>query len=129
MAEKLSWEDIGESSNAVLSPAWAYKDLVFASGSLGSEADGSFSKSVERQTKLALQNLDKVLRAAGSSLDNTLKVVVFIKKPKDVNKVNSIYAKHLPHKPARSCFGVNFPNKKVLVEIEAIAFKNPKAKL
>lgn len=129
MAERLTWEEIGQKPNDVLSPAYSYKDLVFASGSLGNEEDGSYSPSIERQTELALKNLDKVLKAAGSSLKNTLKIVVFIGNPKNIPRMNAVYKTFLVHKPARSCFGVNFPNKEVLVEIEAVAFKSPKAEL
>jgi len=128
MAEKISWEAVGQRPNPVLSPAWSYNDLIFASGTLGCEDDGTYSDSIERQTQKALENLEKVLKAAGSSLQNTLKVVVFLNREKDIGRMNSVYTKFLPHKPARSCFGINFPNKKVLLEIEAIAYK-PKARL
>lgn len=128
MAEKITWESVGQKPNPVLSPAWSYKDLIFASGTLGCEDDGTYSNSIERQIQKALENLEKVLKAAGSSLQDTLKIVVFLNKAEDIGRMNTVYAKFLPHKPARSCFGINFPNKKVLVEIEAVAFK-PKAKL
>lgn len=129
MASKITWEAVDLQAHPVLSPAWTYKDLVFASGSVGTEDDGSLSPDVERQTEKALLNLQKVLVAGGSSLNNCLKVTVFIANPGDVSQVNKVYATYFPTKPARSCFGVSFPNKELLVEIEAIAFKNPTSKL
>ncbi|GME72928.1 unnamed protein product [[Candida] boidinii] len=126
---KVTWGQIGAKENAVLSPAFVHNDVVYTAGCLGDKS-GEFSKDIEVQTELAIKNLEKVLAASNSSLDNCLRVTVFIAKGKHVAKVNEVYKKYFKTKPARACVVVGFPNKKVLVEIEAVAYtKTVKAKL
>lgn len=129
MVEKLTWEKVGKKENPVLSPAYIHNDLIFTCGRVGVELDGSFSKSVERQTELAIKELETVLKAAGSSLDYILKVLLFIKNPEDREKINKIYVKHMKTKPARTCVSVVFPDPNVLLEIECVAVKKPTSKL
>ncbi|GMG19836.1 unnamed protein product [Ambrosiozyma monospora] len=124
MSEKLTWEAIGQSSEGkILSPAYSVGNLVFTAGSVGNTPDGSYPETIEEQTELALQNLDTVLRAAGASLQTTVKTLVFIANTEDQPKMNTVYAKIMTHQPARSCVAVKFPDSKILVEIEAIATK------
>lgn len=129
MVEKLTWEKVGKKENPVLSPAYIHGDLIFTCGRVGVEADGSFSKCVERQTELAIKELETVLKAAGSSLDYILKVLLFIKNPEDREKINKTYVKLMKTKPARSCVSVVFPDPNVLLEIECVAVKKPISKL
>ncbi|ODQ48305.1 hypothetical protein PICMEDRAFT_47269 [Pichia membranifaciens NRRL Y-2026] len=129
MVEKLSWDLLGKKEHPVLSAAYMHNDLVFTSGRVGVEADGSYSTCVLRQTELAIKELEKVLEAAGSSLDCVLKVLLFIKNPEDREKINTIYAKYMKTKPARSCVSVTFPDARVLLELECVAVRKSKAKL
>lgn len=116
-------------TNPVLSAAYTYGELIFTSGRVGTEDDGSFSSSVERQTELAIKNLEEVLNAAGSSLDYILKVLLFIKNPEDRDKINKVYGRLMKAKPARSCVCVVFPDPEVLLELECVAYKRPQPKL
>lgn len=129
MVEKLTWDKVGKKENPVLSPAYIHGDLIFTCGRVGIESDGTFSKSIERQTELAIKELETVLKAAGSSLDYVLKVLLFIKNPDDRVKINQVYVKYMKTKPARSCVSVVFPDPNVLLEIECVAVKKPVAKL
>lgn len=127
--QKLSWDAIGKPDHALLSPAAAFESLVFTAGQVGAEEDGSFAPDVTRQTELAIQDLQKVLKASGSDLDQILKVLLFVKDPADAAKVNEVYAKYITSKPARSCVAVVFPHPDILVEIEAVAVKKTSANL
>ena len=102
-----------------------FGELVFASGQLPMQADGSIvSGDVEHQTRQSLRNLESVLKAAGASLDTVLKTTVFIKDMNDFPNVNSVYAECFgEHKPARSTVEVARLPKDALVEIEAIAHR------
>ncbi|MBQ3860560.1 MAG: RidA family protein [Clostridia bacterium] len=73
------------------------------------------------QAERVIQNLDAVLRAAGSSLGNVVKTTCFLKNMGDFAAFNEVYAKHFPQKPARSCVEVSALPKGALVEIEAVA--------
>lgn len=128
-AQKLSWAAINKPEHPLLSPAAAFESLVFTAGQVGAEEDGSFSADVTRQTEIAIQDLQTVLKASGSDLDQILKVLLFVRNPEDAAKVNAVYAKYITTKPARSCISVVFPHPDILVEIEAIAVKKTTANL
>jgi len=77
---------------------------------------------IEVQAERALENVKALLEASGTSLDNVVKTVVFIKNMDDFAKVNEIYAKYFTKDfPARSCVEVARLPKDVLIEVEAIA--------
>jgi 2-iminobutanoate/2-iminopropanoate deaminase len=69
----------------------------------------------------ALRNLQAVLVAAGSRLDNVVKTTVFLKSLDDYMGVNEVYARYFTqHPPARSAVEVAGLPLGALVEIEAI---------
>lgn len=80
--------------------------------------------SVEEQAEQAISNLEALLAEAGSSIEKTVKTVVFISDMEDFGKINEIYAKHFKEPyPARSCVQVARLPKDVAIEIEAVAVK------
>jgi 2-iminobutanoate/2-iminopropanoate deaminase len=99
-------------------------DLVFCSGTVGLDAaTGVWPDGIEAQTELALTNLATVLAAAGSSIDNCVKVTVFLTDASHAGVVNEIYRRHMPDPPpARSAPVVSgFPVPEALISIDAIA--------
>ena len=79
---------------------------------------------VEGQARKALENLQALLQAAGSSCDRVVKTTIFLKSMGDFPKVNAIYGEFFKEQPpARSTVEVARLPKDVLVEVEAIAFK------
>ncbi|MCH5264709.1 MAG: RidA family protein [Lachnospiraceae bacterium] len=109
---------IGPYSQAVES-----NGLLFTSGvipiipSTGELVQGG----IEEQADQALSNLKALIEAAGASVENTVKTVVFIKNMDDFAKVNEIYSRYFTENcPARSCVEVARLPKDVLIEIEAI---------
>lgn len=80
--------------------------------------------SAEAQAEQAISNLAALLEAAGTSMSNVVKTVVFIKNMDDFGKINEVYAKYFeaPY-PTRSCVEVARLPKDVAIEIEAIATK------
>ncbi|GAV53921.1 hypothetical protein ZYGR_0AK04230 [Zygosaccharomyces rouxii] len=116
-------------SNPLLSPAFVVSPtqrLVFTSGCLGTDDQQELPECPAEQTKNAFENLAKVLKASGSSLDDVIKVLLFVRDPALVPVVNRIYQRYFPEKPARSCVVVKFPNPKVQVELECVAVAKPK---
>jgi 2-iminobutanoate/2-iminopropanoate deaminase len=80
------------------------------------------SGSIELETDRILLNLSAVLRAAGASLQNIVKVTVFLTNMGDFAEFNAAYARHFPSAPpARTCVAVAALPRGVRVEIEAIA--------
>lgn len=76
------------------------------------------------QAEQVFSNLSALLEAAGTSMGNVVKTVVFIKDMNEFVSINEIYAKYFqaPY-PARSCVEVARLPKDVAIEIEAIAIK------
>jgi 2-iminobutanoate/2-iminopropanoate deaminase len=97
--------------------------FVFVAGQLGLKpGDANVEGDVTRQTEQALDNLEAILEAAGSSLDKLVKTSVFLMDLDDFQAMNAVYASRVgDHPPARSTFQVAKLPSAALVEIEAIA--------
>ena len=100
-------------------------NLVFTSGQIAVDpVTNEVSKGgVVEQTRLVLNNLKAVLHGAGSSLDQAVKVTVFLKNMNDFASMNMVYEKFFnpQNAPARSTIEVARLPKDVQVEIEAVA--------
>jgi 2-iminobutanoate/2-iminopropanoate deaminase len=97
--------------------------FVFCSGMAGIDpATGTAGDGIEAQTEQALRNLAAVLRAAGASMADLVKVTIFYADVDDFARLNAVYARHMPDPPpARSApANVTLPHG-LLVSIEAIA--------
>lgn len=104
----------------------ALDSLVFSSGQIAMlPATGNLVEGgIEAQTKQAMENLKAVLEAGASSLDNIVKVTIFMQDLGDFAAMNAVYATYFTNSlPARSCVQVAGLPKGALVEIEAIASK------
>ncbi len=98
-------------------------NLVFTSGQAGRNRDTGQMGDIREQTDWALRNLDNILRAAGSSLDNAVKLTVLMKDGVDADAMNQEYVKHFSGPlPARSsAFISRLKGPDMLIEIEAVA--------
>ncbi|GAP06951.1 MAG TPA: RidA family protein [Anaerolinea thermolimosa] len=106
------------------SPAVKGGGLVFIAGQLGMDpATGNLVEGgIEAETRQALTNLKHLVEAAGSSMDQVVKVTVFLRDIQDFQKMNSVYAEFfVANPPARSAFQVGALPRGAAVEIEAIA--------
>ncbi len=98
-------------------------DFIYTSGQIPVTPTGELiDGSIEAQTDQVFANLNAVLAAANSSLDQVVKATVFIKNMDDFAAINAVYARHFgAHTPARSCVEVARLPKDVDIEIEVIA--------
>ena len=83
--------------------------FLYFSGQVGQ--DPATGKVVEGgivpETERVLQNLSAVLKAAGKSFDDVVRVGVFLTSISDFVALNGVYAKHFrPPFPARTTIGV-----------------------
>ncbi len=97
-------------------------NLLFVSGQVGVR-DGKPGNGIEEQTRFALENMRDVLARAGCTLDDVVKVTVFITDMSLWPKMNEIYREYFTHDlPARSALGANgLALPELLVEMECIA--------
>ena len=105
------------------SQAVSIGDWIYCSGQIGLDPkSGELVKGIEKQTAQALENLQAVLKEAGSDIKSVLKTTIFITDMKNYATVNEIYGKIFKdHKPTRSTVAVAALPKDALVEIDAVA--------
>jgi len=112
-------QPIGPYSQAVFADG-----LLFCSGQVPLDpATGQMiAGDVRAQADRALRNLQAVVEAAGGSLRDVVKTVIFLKSMDDFPAVNEVYATFFPaDAPARSTVQAARLPKDALVEIEAVA--------
>jgi 2-iminobutanoate/2-iminopropanoate deaminase len=111
---------IGPYSQAVV-----VNGMVYTSGQIALMPDGSdelLNEDVVVQAQRVMKNLEAVLEAANSSLDNVIKTTIFLADMGSFATVNEIYGEAFgSHKPVRSTVAVKTLPKNALVEIDAVA--------
>lgn len=99
--------------------------VLYVSGIIAFNPDTkSFAPAnIEAQTKQVFANLEKVLAATNSDLNDILKITVYLKSPKDFPAMNETYATYFPdYKPARTSVpGVDWGRDDILIEIDVTA--------
>ena len=98
--------------------------MVFTSGALplDPETGDLVGGGIVEHTHRTLKNLQAVLQAAGSSMENIAQVVIYLTDINDFDKMNEVYASYFEkHLPARATVGVAALAKGALVEIQATA--------
>lgn len=101
-------------------------DLVFTAGQIALTADGSFldEEPTDVQTRQALENVKNILEEEGLTLQDVLKVTVYLADIDDYEAMNEAYGEYFrDNPPARSALEVGSLPKGAAVEIEAIAAK------
>lgn len=101
------------------------ENLMFVSGQIPvNPENGEIPVDIKEQTKQSMKNLQNILKEAGSSLDDVVKVTIFITDLSNFTDVNEVYGSFFTgNYPARSCVEVSKLPKDVGIEIEAIALR------
>lgn len=122
--EKISTEKAPQAIGPY-SQAYVANGFIFTSGQIAIDpADGTIkATTIEEQTEQVCKNVEEILKAAGSGMENVVKTTCFLADMGDFAAFNGIYEKHFVSKPARSCVAVKQLPKNVLCEVEAIAVK------
>jgi len=80
--------------------------LVFLSGELPLNADGSIPEGISAQTELTLQRIGVTLADAGLTLADVVQVTVYLSHQEDFASFNEIYRRH---------FSAPFPTRTTVV--------------
>lgn len=106
------------------SPGVKVGNLIFVSG----QGPTAGKMDIKEQTLSTLENIKKILEAAGIEVSKIVKVSVFLKNIKDFGKMNRTYKKFFETNgvtdkfPARTTVEIsNLPTAEMLIEIDAIA--------
>lgn len=75
-------------------------------------------------TGLVMENLKRLLQAAGSSLEKVVKVTIFLRDMADFKVLNTVYERYFTsNPPARTCVAVKEVPGNFQLKLEAIALK------
>ena len=109
---------------AGFAPATKNGNLIFVSGQTGTNDQGLVDGTIREQTRQTFANLEAVLKAAGASMADVMKITCFLKRENDYKIYAEERAKAFPAdaQPASSTVIVRALAKpEFLVEVEAIA--------
>jgi len=114
-------QPIGPYSQAII-----YNNLLFTSGQgpIDPVTNRVLQNTIEGQSRQALSNLRTVIEEAGFSMENVLKVTVFLGDINDFAIFNKVYTEFFTDsQPARSCVQAGKLPGGWKIEIEAITGK------
>ncbi len=124
MAKKLIAPSEGPKPVGPYSPGVVANGFLFVSGQIPlNPATGQLEMdSFEKQARQALENVKSVVEAADSTLNDVVKVTIFLKDLANFNVFNEIYSNYFgDSKPARACIQAAALPQGVDVEVEAVA--------
>lgn len=101
-------------------------NMIFTSGQLpiDPETGNLLTGDIQAQAKRSLENVKAVLKAAGATLEDVVKVNVYVTDIEKFSLINEVYSEYFStHKPARALVEVSRLPLGGEIEIEAIAMK------
>jgi 2-iminobutanoate/2-iminopropanoate deaminase len=97
-------------------------NMVFTSGQAGRNRETGKMGDIHDQARRCIGNLSEILKTAGASLADVVKVTVFLRNVGDWKGFNEEYVKLMPEPlPARTSAIVQLKSDDMLCEMECIA--------
>ncbi len=108
---------------APYTPAIELNGVVYLSGQIALTADGELvNTSIEEETTQVMENLGVLLRAAGLTYNDLVKVTIFLSDMAHYGTVNTVYGSYFTgDPPAREAVAVKGLPRGANVEISGIA--------
>lgn len=100
---------------------------LYIAGQEAEDENGNLkARGIEPETRGALENLAKVVKAAGFELKDVVSVTVYLADLKEFEAMNKVYREFMPEpKPTRATVQVVRLVNDARIEISAIAVKEP----
>lgn len=124
MKKKAVWPRSGPEVKGPYSPAVVYGDLVFVSGQgpVDPETGEVLRGDAVDEFRVAINNVRIILEAAGSALNDVLKVTLYLANMDDFAAVNEVYKEHFGDVlPARTTLQAGRLPLGIKVEIDVVA--------
>ncbi|MNB71280.1 Enamine/imine deaminase [compost metagenome] len=98
-------------------------NMLFISGQGPLDGDGTIvSGDIEAETRLTMDNIKAIVEAGGCTMDDIVKINVFLASLADFDRFNAVYQSYFESPfPARTCVEAGLDG--IKVEIDAIAYK------
>lgn len=114
-------QPLGPYSHAVVA-----NGMVFISGQIplkpGSPPGDWVGKTIADQTRQCIRNIETILKELGATLEDVVKVTVYLANPEDYRAMNEAYREFFPSAPpSRSVARIGAEPTGLLVSIDAIA--------
>ncbi len=126
MVEKISFHtDKAAELGGPYSQAVIYQDMIYLSGQGAVDPFTNQLKTgtIEKETKLTLENIKIIMEAAGSSLDKILQVRVYLTDIREYARFNEVYRKYFKDpQPARTCVEVKKLPFGLRIEIDTVGY-------
>lgn len=102
-------------------------EILYVSGQIPIEVPSGnvFRGEIKKQAEIALTHVRNIVQDAGFTMDDVVKVTIFLTDMKQFEAVNEVYTKFFVGQmlPARAVVGVAALPKDVNVEVECVAVK------
>lgn len=128
MTRQVISTDEGPRTGLPYSQAIRHGDLVYVAGQVALDpATGQVVKGgIREQTRQVLENIQAILKAAGTSLAHAVECVCFLGSIADFGAFNEVYQGFFPKDPpARTTVQAVLPRPGLLVEIRTVAAMPP----
>ena len=125
MSRKIIFTENAPGAIGYYSQAIVSNGLVYTAGQIPLDPNTGkvISNDFTEQVKQTLNNIQAVLKAAGTDLSNSIKLTVFVTNLSDYTDLNTVFKERFDgvDPPARSVVEVTALPKDVLIEIDCIA--------
>lgn len=110
-------QPVGVYSQAIVANGFV---IVAGQGPINPQTNQMELGDIRSETRRVLQNIQAILEAAGSSLNNAVRMGVFLADLNDFQAMNEVFREFFPaDPPARTTVGCGLP--RIKVEIDCIA--------
>ena len=108
------------------SPAVVAGDFIYVSGQgpVDPVTDKMSYGEIRHETRITLNNIKRILTAAGATLNDVIRCGVFLRDGNDFAAMNEVYTEFFgDQRPARTTVAVAFADPTMKVEIDCVAYK------
>jgi enamine deaminase RidA (YjgF/YER057c/UK114 family) len=103
-------------------------EWLITAGQTGSDAEGNIGNGIEEQADFAMRNLFEIVREAGMSSDDVIKMTIYFRDPAHLSVIVAARNRYFGEDfaPASTAIGVSaLARPEFLVEVELIAARLP----